>query len=132
MIVLRDPSMIDDVSDLDIRNRIEERLAVMCDGDLFDPDLHGFVIVIGPGDQAAELEAESGCPVLHNTWDHTHFGDPDFSPSFEVLEEHDSCYELVFIPGDGDFGVVIFIPKVPGIDPDLLAFCTQYASRVHD
>jgi hypothetical protein len=132
MIVLRDPSMIDGISDLDIRNRIEERLAAMCDGEPFDPDLHGFMIVVSPGDEAAELEAESGCPVLHNNWDDTHFGDPDFSPSFEVLEEHDGCYELVFVPGDGDFGVVIFIPKVVGIDPDLLAFCAQYASRVHD
>ena len=41
--------------------------------------------------------------------------------------EHDTCYEMVFVPGDGDFGIVIFIPKHPGIDAELLALCAEYA-----
>jgi hypothetical protein len=34
---------------------------------------------------------------------------------------------MVFVPGDGDFGIVIFIPKLEDIDPDLLAVCAEYA-----
>jgi hypothetical protein len=77
----------------------------------YEPDLHGYMIVVEAGDSVQDLEEESGCPFAY----------------FEVLEELDTCYETVFVPGDGDFGVVIFIPKLAGIDPDLLAVCAEYA-----
>jgi len=53
--------------------------------------------------------------------DDTSFGDVGFTPCFEALEEHARCYEMVFILNDDGYGIDIFIPKVIGIDPELLA-----------
>ncbi len=131
MIALRDPSMADRVADPWLREHITQRFTEMCPDDDFedyDPDINGFMIVVEPGDTVEQLESEADCPVLGDPWDDTRFGDPDFTPSFEVLEEHDRFYELVLVPDCGDFGVVIFIPKYTGIDPALLSFCSRYAT----
>ena len=50
--------------------------------------------------------------------------------AFDLLEEHDACFELVF--AEDDAGTVIFIPKAGGIDADLLAFCGAYAEPAPD
>ena len=49
-----------------------------------------------------------------------------------MIEEHRSCYELVFIFSDDGYGIEIFVPKVDGIDPDLLAMCRQFAVPARD
>ena len=127
MRVLRDPSEAIAITDPDLRSLIEQRFDEICDGEDFDPDLHGQFIVVEPGDSVEALEKESGCPILSAYTGNARYGDPGFKPVFECLEEHDTCYELVFVPGGGDFGVVIFIPKQDGIDTDLLAMCAEYA-----
>lgn len=127
MLVLRDPSEAVVVNDPDLRALIEQRFEDICDGEDFDPDLHGQFIVVEPGDSVEALEKESGCPILGSYIGNSRYGDPGFKPVFECLEEHDTCYEMVFVPGGGDFGIVIFIPKAEGIDSDLLAMCAEYA-----
>ena len=127
MLVLRDPTVASSIADNDIRELVEQRFEDICDGDDYDPDLPGFMIVVEPGDSSEALEEESGCPILRSYIGNARYGDPEFKPVFECLEEHDACYETVFVPGDGDFGIVIFIPKQEGIDPDLLAMCAEYA-----
>ena len=127
MLVLRDPSEAVTINDPDLRTLIEQRFEDVCDGEDFDPDLHGLFIVVEPGDSVEALEKESGCPILSAYTGNARYGDPGFKPVFECLEEHDTCYEMVFVPGGGDFGVVIFIPKQDGIDTDLLAMCAEYA-----
>ena len=127
MLVLRDPSEVIAITDSQLRDLIEQRFEDICDGDDFDPDLHGHFIVVEPGDSVEALEKESGCPILRSYIGNARYGDPEFKPVFECLEEHDACYEMVFVPGDGDFGIVIFIPSLEGIDPDLLAMCAEYA-----
>ena len=127
MLVLRDPSVASDITDNDIRELVEQRFEDICDGEEYEADLHGFMIVVEPGDGVDVLEAESGCPILCSYIGTARYGDPEFKPVFECLEEHDTCYEMVFVPGDGDFGIVIFIPKQEGIDPDLLTLCAEYA-----
>ena len=127
MLVLRDPSMIDSISNPELSEWACRRMEEICDGEDFDPDIHGFFVVVEAGDSAAEVESESGCPILHSPFNSARYGDDAFRPCFEVLEEHDSFYELVFVPGDGDFGVVIFIPKEDGVDSELLALCAEYA-----
>ena len=112
MLVLRDPEVAGSiVATPEIRRLVEQRFLDVCVDEPYEPDLHGYLIVVEPGDSVQDLEEESGCP---------------FS-CFEVLEELATCYEMVFTPGDGDFGIVIFIPKLAGIDPDLLAMCAEYA-----
>ena len=127
MLVLRNPSSALSIADNDLRELVEQRFEDICDGEDFDPDLHGFMIVVQPGDGVETLEVESGCPILRSYIGNARYGDPEFKPVFECLEEHDFGYEMVFVPGDGDFGIVIFIPKQEGIDPDLLAMCAAYA-----
>jgi hypothetical protein len=107
---------------------IEQRVDEMADGDPFDPDLHGLIAMLEPGDGLADLEEVIGFDVLSDPLSGTRFGNDDFEPTFEVLEEHESCFELVIVPGDGDFGIVIFIPKVSGVDPQLLDFCQMYSN----
>ena len=111
MLVLRDPEATRSIAAPEIRRIVEQRFLDICDGEPYEPDLHGYMIVVEAGDSVQDLEEESGCGLSY----------------FEVLEELDTCYEMVFVPGDGDFGIVIFIPKLEGIDPDLLAVCAEYA-----
>ena len=127
MLVLRDPSIASSIADNGIRELVEQRFKDICDGEKYEADLHGFMIVVEPGDSVDVLEAESGCPILRSPFGLSRYGDPGFKPCFECLEEHPCCYEMVFVPGDGDFGIVIFIPKTEGIDPELLALCAEYA-----
>jgi len=112
MLILRDPEVAGSiVATPEIRRLVEQRFLDICAEEPYEPDLHGYMIVVEPGDSVQDLEEESGCPLS----------------CFEVLEELESCYEMVFVPGDGDFGIVIFIPKREDIDPDLLAVCAEYA-----
>jgi len=127
MLILRDPESVVGVSDPDIRELVEQRFMDLCAEEDYDPDINGYMIVVEPFDGVDALELESGCPILRSYTGSAHFGDPGFRPVFEVLEEHPSCYEMVFVPSDGDFGIVIFVPKQPGIDAELLAFCATYA-----
>ena len=127
MLVLRDPSVASGIADNDLRELVEQRFEDVCDGEDFDPDLHGQFIVVEPGDSVDVLEAESGCPILRSYIGNARYGDPEFKPVFECLEEHETCYEMAFVPGDGDFGIVIVIPKQDGIYSELLALCAEYA-----
>ena len=127
MLVLRDPSVASSIADNDIRELVEQRFEDICAGEEYEADLHGFMIVVEAGDSVDVLEAESGCPILRSYIGNARYGDPEFKPVFECLEEHAYCYEMVFVPGDGDFGIVIFIPKQDGIDPELLAMCAEHA-----
>jgi len=127
MLVLRDPSVASSIADNDIRELVEQRFEDICAGEEYEADLHGFMIVVEPGDSVDVLEAESGCPILRSYIGNARFGDPEFKPVFECLDEHSFCYEMVFVPGDGDFGIVIFIPKQDGINPELVAMCAEYA-----
>ena len=127
MLVLRDPSVASSIADNDIRELVEQRFEDICAGEEYEADLHGFMIVVEAGDSVDVLEKESGCPILRSYIGNARFGDPEFKPVFECLDEHDTCYEMVFVPGDGDFGIVIVIPKQECIDPELLAMCAEYA-----
>jgi hypothetical protein len=128
MIILRNPTTLTCITDPDIRSLVEQRFSEIYADGTYDYALLGYMIVVEPGDSVESLEKESSCPILHNLFDDACFGDPDFSPSFEILEEHTSCYEMVFILSDDGFGICIFIPKAGGIDTDLLAMCAQYAT----
>ena len=127
MLVLRDPTLGSRIADPEICSLVVQQFADICAGDDYDADLHGYMIVVESGDSVAELEQESGCPILRNLCNDIRFGEPGFRPCFEVLEEHAGCYEMVFVPSDGDSGIVIFIPKQDGIDADLLTMCAEYA-----
>ncbi len=116
MIIVRDAASMANIDDPLVQQRYAEISAA--------GEVHFLIVQVG--DSVAELEREC-CPILTNMVDGSRFGDPDFTPCFEVLEEHARCYEMVFILNDDGYGIAIFIPKVIGIDPELLAMCAQYA-----
>lgn len=115
------------INDPDLSDLIQQRFeSIRSDDEDYDPDIHGFIFLVQPGDSIAQVELATGCDLISDPFTSVQFGDPDFRPNFELLEEHAFCFEMVFVPGDGDFGIVIIIPKA-GIDPELLAFCQTYA-----
>ena len=127
MLRLHDPSALQLVEDPDVRRLMERRFSQILDGEPYDPDRHGEWILVEPGDGGDALEEQSGCPVMSNPYAEVRFGDPEFVPVCEVLEEHAGCYEMVFILNDDGFGVTFFIPKSPGIDAELLSMCATFA-----
>lgn len=128
MLVLRDPLAVSAIADPDLRLLIEKRFMEICCGEDYNEDLHGFMIIVECGDPVNSIELASGCAILRCPFGNSHYGDLEFVPGFEILEEHVSCYEMVFVPSDGDFGIGIFIPKADDLDPTLLAFCAEYAT----
>ena len=88
------------------------------------PDFFG--ILVEPGDTVSSLEAASGCPILSNPFNDAVYGDEDFVPMSEWIEDHGCCYEMVFILSDADAGTALFIPKSSGLDPVLLSLCAEF------
>lgn len=132
MLTLTDPATTTAITDGTLRALVAGRFEEISVGEPFDPEMHGLLIVVEPGDTATDLENASGCPILTNTITGHRFGEDGFEPLFEYLGEHDSCFELVFVSGDGDFGIVIFIPKTEDIAPELRSFCATYAQPAEE
>ena len=128
MIFIRGPDAAGRIGDPAIRRLVEERFDQILDGDEYDPDIHGVMIVVEPGDTLDSLEEESGLPIATNPFDGARFPDPNFVPTCEYLEEHAGCYEMMFLFSDDGAGVNIFVPK-QGIDADLLALCARFSAR---
>lgn len=129
MVRIRGPDRAHRIDDPDIRRLVERRFVEVCNGEPYDPEIHGEMIVVEPGDTPASLEGQSGCSIAGNPFDETRFPGPAFVPACEVIEEHATCYEMVFILNDDGFGVLIFVPKHPGIDRELLSLCRTYAVK---
>jgi hypothetical protein len=123
MLILKSPSSFESITDLDILKLVKMRHDQLGDG-MFDS-----VIIIEAGDSLSDIEEEIGFSILTNLFDDIRYPDPDFVPCFEVLEDHGTFYEMVFILSDADDAIEIFIPK-HGVDNELLAMCSQYAVSV--
>ncbi len=126
MIRIRGPDQARHISDPDIRRLVEQRFAEVCDGEPYDPDVHGEMIVVEPGDTLQSLERESGVGVASNPFDDSHWPEPDFVCCCEYLEEHSHCFEMMFLFSDDGAGVNFFIPK-QAADAEILAFCARFA-----
>ena len=120
MLILKSPSSFDSITDPDILKLVKLR------HDQLGDEMFGSMIIIEAGDSLSDIEEEIGFSILTNLFDDVRFPDPDFVPCFEALEDHGGCYEMLFILGDGDEAIEIFIPKA-GVDNDLLTMCSQFA-----
>lgn len=127
MLTLRDEEEAAAVPDPLLRELLVARLADLSQGDAYDPEVHGLISVMEPGDTVADAESAAGAPLLTNPITGAEYGQQQFSPVFEYVGRHDGWYEIVVIPGDGDFGQVLFIPCHASIDRRLLALCAAYA-----
>ena len=104
-----------DVADLGVRALLQQRFEQL-DGVMDDTEF----FVVEPCDTVDGIEAATGCSIVDGV-----FGDDDFIPSFDYIEEHRHCFEMVFNTSD-DFTVVLFVPKRQRIDATLLALCRQH------
>lgn len=127
MLTIRDPTDIHSITDPAVRRLVQRRWSEVINGEPYDLDTHGEMLVVEPGDTAADLEERSGLPIFTSPFDDSRFPDPEFIPVCEALEEHAGCYEMVFIFTDDGAGTTLFIPKSPRIDPALLALCGKFA-----
>ena len=124
MLIIQNRSQLHHITDPDILKLVTLRLTQL------DTTLPSPMIIMQTGDSLSDIEKEIGFPILTNLFDDISYPDPDFVPSCEVLEDHGGCYEMLFILGDGEEAVEIFIPKT-GIDPSLLSMCAHFAVMVH-
>ena len=120
MLILKYPSSFDSITDPDILKLVKLRHSQLGD------EMFGSVIIVEISDTVEDIKNEIGFFVMTNLFDDISYPDPDFVPSCEALEDHGGCYEMLFILGDGDDAIEIFIPKV-GVDPLLLSMCSQFA-----
>ena len=122
MLKIHNRSQLNTIIDPDILKLLTLRLSQL------GSTLTAPMIIIEPGDCLSDIEEEIGFSILTNLFDDICYPDPEFMPSCEVLEDHGGCYEMLFILGDGEEAVEIFIPKT-GIDPSLLAMCGDFSNQ---
>ena len=82
-------------------------------------------MVMARSDTVIELEAALGFSVRINRFTGCRYGDAEYLPSWEVIEEHKFWYEVVYVLGDDGFGIVIFVPK--DADAELIEMLQHYA-----
>ena len=127
MLTLRSPDDAVRVVDPRIRRLVELRLAQVCAGEPYDVDRHGCMVVVEPGDTLEDLERVTGLALLSDAFGEFRYGDVDFVPAAEVIEDHGSCFELVFVLSDDGYAITLVVPHTEGVDPELLAMCKEHA-----
>ena len=128
MIYVADATSLLRVLDSSIDARIQRLLTERRDqlgGDITD---QARFVIVERGETTADVERQLGFSVFQNPGDGTCFGEPDFTPGWESIEDHGHCFELVFIFTDDGFAHVVFVNKAVEIDPELLRLCEEYCS----
>ena len=126
MLILNNPADAAAVTNEGLSSLLQQRFDQLSQGKSFDTDEMGYFIIVDPTDTIDALETATGCPITGSWLNDSHYGDEDFTPPWEILEEHHSCYEMVFILNDDSYAITLLIPKLLGIDNGLLAMCQEY------
>ena len=132
MHVIRDPSALAHLRDSEVRGLIDRRVQEIAEYVETDFSELVFFVVVEPGDALDAVDVGLGLSLMSNRFDDTAYGGPDFTPSWDVLEEHAGCYELVFVLSDDGSGVTVFVLKSEGVPAELLAMCAEYATPVKE
>lgn len=130
MLALLDPEDLDRIEDASIAELVRRRQAEASEAGCETEEAPAFYLV-EPGDAVDAVESGAGVWITRHPFDQRRYGEPGFAPTFELLLEHPGCFEMLFV-GGGDFGVTLVVPKHPGIDPALAAFCQSFASPASD
>lgn len=125
---LRDQSDLAGIADPQVRALVDQRFTELGEYEGFSLDELGAFWLVEEGDTLSSIEAVSGCPVGTSLFTDASFGHPDFAPSWEVFEEHPTCWELAWVFNDAGYGAVLIVPKQAGIDPQVLDLCQSYSS----
>lgn len=127
MRILSDPSQLNDVEDVYIRDLISRRFEEIAN-EGYDFDEVGMFVVAEPGDQIDDLERVTGVRITSGPPTEAKYGDQGFMPFHELLEWHEGhCFEMVHILSDTGYGVTTIVPDRIDLDPLLLQFCKDYA-----
>ena len=97
----------------------------LSDGEGFELGNLVHFVVMHRDDTVIELEAALGFSVRINRFTGCRYGDAEYLPSWEVIEEHQFWYEVVYVLSDDGFGIVIFVPK--DADAELNEMLQRYA-----
>lgn len=129
MLALRDSKHVNQIADDRIRALVIQRFHELSAVEPYDPDVVGRFVLVEPGDDMAGIESATGCWLSSSLFgDGVHYGDADYVPGFELLDEHPTCFEVAFLFNDAGVFLVLLVPKAEGIDPQLLSFCNEFAS----
>ena len=60
MLVLRSPDEATHIADPEIRNLVKLRFAQVCSGETYDPDRHGYMLVVEPADTVQTISNRAG------------------------------------------------------------------------
>lgn len=124
MMTLREPADAPKVNDPAIKALIIRRFEELSSPDYEWSELAYFVVV-EPHDSIAEVEAAHRIAITTGHCCTVNYGQPGFIPSFELIEEHETSYELVYVLDDSGFGVTLWVPKLPVTE--LVRFCREFA-----
>ena len=124
---LHTPDDLEGIADEALRRVIRQRFTELAAYDDYTFDELAEFWLVEPGDTVESLEASTKAPIAQDWFSDARYPDPDFSPAWEVLEAHPTCYEMVFITNDAGYGIVLWIPQY-GTDATLLAMCQRYAT----
>lgn len=127
MLILHDPAHVERVQEPRLRMLITQRFAEVSVDEPYDPDVIGDFVVAEPGDTLDGIEEATRLPIATSLFGEARFGEPDYAPCHEFLEEHPFCFEVCWVFNDGGYGLLLFVPKVEGMDADLLGYCRTYA-----
>lgn len=139
MIVLRDPKQLTQQSDSQntvasiskaliftvLADSLEQHFQALSEPDNYDSQQHGYIVIAEPNDTVALLEKETGCPIFSDWFQDSHYGDEDFAPAYEWLDDQLFCYVMGFTLNDNGFTVLLIIPKLSGVDGQLLKMCQE-------
>ena len=121
MLVLRDLKALFQPDDPWLRKLLARRTQTILDNVDDSYQLHELVtfVVVGPGDNLEALDRQLGFEALAHP--------------VELVEEHATYYELVYVASDDGYGYEVFVPKRDRDLPEaLLAFCAQRAAPSPD
>jgi hypothetical protein len=96
---------------------IQQRMEELVNEDTDMEELVVFVI-LESGEGIGQLQVQLDMTAVTNSG----------HPMWEVIEEHATCYELVFVLSSSGYGVLVFTPKI-GSAPDILDLCREHACR---
>ncbi len=130
MIAISDASDLPRIANLAIRKLVALRWQQLCSPDDLDSELVE-LLVVEAGDSVAAIEQATGFPILISL-DDLPFDHPDFTPPFEIMEEHRyeqyRFYELYYVASDSGAGTTIIVPDEKNNDANLLAMCRSFAT----
>jgi hypothetical protein len=125
--VLRAPQQALSIDTPQLQAIALSRLEALATEEMLDGDTPSMVIVMEAGDLLPSLNRELGFDVLKARYSACRFDEDGYAPTFEVMEEHLSVFELVFVFSDYGDGAIVLVPKQEGVNPDLLAMCRMHA-----